>query len=73
VKNILNIKTKTCIDRERENLKFDIHPINDFITENNRKKFGHICDKCKMKWKCFKWGNSIIIKCLNFISKINIR
>ncbi len=67
----MEIKTKRSLDKKKENSKFDVHPVNDFITENNRRKFGHICNRCKSKWRCFIWGNAIIIKCLNFLSKNN--
>jgi hypothetical protein len=43
--------------------KFNVDPVNDFVSEVNRKKFGHICNKCKNKKHCKKCIGKIIIKC----------
>lgn len=56
-------ETQTSKNKLKKRDKFNCDPINDFISESNRKKFGHICNKCKNKNNCTKWQDKIILKC----------
>lgn len=60
---IVKKETYTSQEKEKEKSKFKIDPIKDFISEKNRMKYGHICNKCKEKKFCKKWIGKIIMKC----------
>lgn len=64
------IITQTQLRKTKENAKFDIDIIKDFANTKRRAEFGHICDGCSFKLRCFKWGNSIIIKCVKYSQKV---
>jgi ligand-binding sensor protein len=63
---IVTKETETSKQKQEYLSKFDIVPVNDFITEANRKKFGHVCYKCNNKKFCKLYSGKIILKCDEF-------
>jgi hypothetical protein len=60
---IVKKETYTSLEKEKKKAKFKSDPIKDFITEGNRKKYGHICYRCKDKKFCKRWIGKIIMNC----------
>jgi len=55
--------TQNTLNKEKENAKFDLPVIKEFVNDKTRKMFNHKCDKCMNKAECDKWQGKIIVTC----------